>query len=248
MEKTLDDIGIYTNIHESGNTVADGHKLYYATCKLCGTVVEKRLADIKESNKVCRHKVLKENIDGYKINDMPKGWMNISDLNMKIYYLWKAMIMRSTEKYWEKHPTYTGTTVDDRWRMLSNFVNDIKELEGYDDWVISSNRQMMLDKDTIFEGNKHYSKNTCRFITHTESNQDVNRRHPENIQKAQKVFKENASEPVRFINSKTFKSLDFPSLKEACRELKLNLRNAWMVLSDKYPEHHTIKGWEISKI
>lgn len=248
MAKTLDDIGIYTNIHESGNTVADGHKLYYATCKLCGTVVEKRLADIKESNKVCRHQVLKENIDGYKINDMPKGWMNISDLNMKIYYLWKAMIMRSTEKYWEKHPTYTGTTVDDRWRMLSNFVNDIKELEGYDDWVISSNRQMMLDKDTIFEGNKHYSKNTCRFITHTESNQDVNRRHPENIQKAQKVFKENASEPVRFINSKTFQSLDFPSLKEACRELKLNLRNAWMVLSDKYPEHHTIKGWEISKI
>lgn len=36
MEKTLDDIGIYTNIHESGNTVADGHKLYYATCKVCG--------------------------------------------------------------------------------------------------------------------------------------------------------------------------------------------------------------------
>lgn len=248
MEKALEDIGIYTNIHESGNTVADGHKLYYATCKMCGTVVEKRLADIKESNKVCRHKASKEDEDGYKVNDMPKGWMNISDLNMKIYYLWKAMIMRSTEKYWVKHPTYTGTTVDDRWRMLSNFVNDIKELEGYDDWVISSNRQMMLDKDTIFEGNKHYSKNTCRFITYTESNQDVNRRHPENIQKAQKVFKENASEPVRFINSKTFQSLDFPSLKEACRELKLNLRNAWMVLSDKYPEHHTIKGWTISKI
>lgn len=63
MEKTLDDIGIYTNIHESGNTVADGHKLYYATCKVCGVVVEKRLADIKASNKVCRHKALEKDTD-----------------------------------------------------------------------------------------------------------------------------------------------------------------------------------------
>lgn len=67
MEKTLEDIGIYTDIHESGNTVADGHKLYYATCKMCGTVVEKRLSDIKGSNKVCRHKVSKEDIDSYKV-------------------------------------------------------------------------------------------------------------------------------------------------------------------------------------
>lgn len=247
MGKTLEDIGIYTNIHESGRTVSDGHKLYYATCKLCGTVVEKRLADIKESNKVCRHNALDKNFDGYKLNDMPKGWMNQSELNMKIYYLWKAMISRTTKKYWEKYPTYSGTTVDDSWRILSNFVNDIKDLEGYNDWVVSSNRKMMLDKDTIVNGNKHYSKDTCRFITHTESNQDVNKRHPESIQKAQEAFKEKASEPVNFINVKTNEIINFPSLKEACRTLSLNLRNAWMVLSDKYPEHHTIKGWKIYK-
>ena len=248
MEKTLEDIGIYTDIHESGNTVADGHKLYYATCKMCGIVVEKRLADIKGSNKVCRHKVSKKDIDGYKVNDMPKGWMNWSELNMKIYYLWKAMISRTTKKYWEKYPTYTGTTVDDKWRMLSNFVNDIKELEGYEDWATSSNHQMMLDKDTIVEGNKHYSKDTCRFITHTESNKDVWERHPGNIQKAQNAFKEKASEPVKFVSTKTDKTIIFPSLKEACRILNLNLRNAWMVLSEKYPNHHTIKGWEIYKV
>lgn len=87
MEKTLEDIGIYTNIYESGNIASDGHKLYYATCKICGTVVEKRLADIKESNKVCRHKILDKSSDTYKLNDMPKGWINKSELNMRIYYL-----------------------------------------------------------------------------------------------------------------------------------------------------------------
>lgn len=248
MEKTLEDIGIYTNIHESGNIASDRHKLYYATCKICGTTVEKRLADIKESNTVCRHKVLDENSSSYKFNDMPKGWMNQSCLNMRIYDMWKAMIGRTTEKYWNKYPTYTGTTVDDKWRTLSNFVNDIKELDGYKQWVEASGEIIMLDKDTIVQGNKHYSKDTCKFITHTESNQDVIRRHPENLEKARNAFKEIASEPVRFTNIKTKETIDFPSLKEACRVLNLNFRNAWMVLSDKYPGHHTIKGWTIVKI
>jgi hypothetical protein len=248
MEKTLEDIGIYTHIHESGNIASDRHKLYYATCKVCGTIVEKRLADIKESNKVCRHKVLSEDSDNYKLNDMPTGWINQSVLNMRIYYMWKAMINRSSKKYWKKYATYVGTTVDSKWRILSNFVNDIKELDGYKQWVETSNEIMMLDKDTIIQGNKHYSKDTCKFITHTESNQDVARRHPESLEKARDVFKENASEPVRFTNTKTNKTIDFPSLREACRILDLNLRNAWMVLSDKYQGHRTIKGWTISKI
>lgn len=246
MEQTLEDIGIYTDIHESGNIAKDRHKLYYATCKICGTVVEKRLADIKESNKVCRHKTLNSKYN--KINDMPKGWMNKSELNMRIYYLWKSMINRTTQKFWNKYPTYIGTTVANEWRILSNFVNDIKELDGYEQWVNATGQMMMLDKDTIIQGNKHYSKATCKFITHTESNQDVNRRHPENLRKACEVFKENASGPVRFIKKKTNEMIDFPSLREACRALDLNLRNAWMVLSDKYPGHHTIKGWTISKI
>lgn len=248
MEKTLEDIGIYTNIHESGKVALDRHKLYYATCKVCGVTVEKRLADIKESHTVCRHKVLDENSDSYKLNDMPKGWMNQSELNMRIYDMWKAMISRTTEKYWRKYPTYTGTTVDKSWRILSNFVNDIKELDGYDQWINASGKMMMLDKDTIIQGNKHYSKDTCKFISHAESNQDVAMRHPESLIKAREVFKENASEPVRFINIKTNETKDFPSLKEACRILNLNLRNAWMVLSDKYPGHHTVKGWTIVKI
>ena len=42
--------------------------------------------------------------------------------------------------------------------------------------------------------------------------------------------------------------IDFLSLKEGCRVLNLNLRNAWMVLSEKYHSHHTINGWTISKI
>lgn len=81
MNDKIDDIGIYTDIHESGKRNKDGNKMYYATCKVCGTIVEKKLANIKRSNKICCHKTQKNNLN--KINDMPVGWINKSDLNKK---------------------------------------------------------------------------------------------------------------------------------------------------------------------
>jgi hypothetical protein len=50
------DIGIYTNIHKSDNKTKDGVYKFYATCKICGTVVEKKLSNIKKNNKMCQHK------------------------------------------------------------------------------------------------------------------------------------------------------------------------------------------------
>ncbi len=239
------DIGIYTNIHESWNIANDGHKLYYATCKVCGTVIEKRMVDIKKSNKICRHKVLDKTLASYKVNDMPSGWMNESELNMRIYYAWKAMIERTTEKYWDKYPTYTGTTVDESWRHLSNFVNDIKELEGYTTWANSPNQRMMLDKDTLVDGNKHYSKETCRFITHTESNQDISRRHPGNTQKARQVYADEHSMPVMLINLKTGESIKYPSIKETSRSTGLNYEQIRKAFHSEDLDKHIVKDWVI---
>lgn len=56
IENITNDIGIYTNIYRSGNKTKDGIYKYYATCKICGTVVEKKLSNIKRNNKVCMHK------------------------------------------------------------------------------------------------------------------------------------------------------------------------------------------------
>lgn len=244
MGKTLEDIGIYTNIHESGRTVSDGHKLYYATCKLCGAVVEKRFSDIKRSNKACRHKVLDKNDNGYKLNDMPKGWMNRSELNMRIYNLWKAMINRATETFWEKNPTYKGTTVDPSWRILSNFVNDIQHVQGYDIWANNPGQRIMLDKDTLVDGNKHYSKNTCCFITYTESNRDVIRRHPEINKTCGQITAEKYGKRIKAINLCTNESIIFNSQKEAARELDILTSHIWMILSkdQKYISHKTTKS------
>lgn len=246
MGKTLEDIGIYTNIHESGRKNKDGNKMYYATCKVCGVIVEKKLANIKRSNKVCHHKAQKNNLN--KINDMPVGWVNQSKLNRKIYDVWRSMLYRATEKCWEKNPTYIGTTVDDSWRILSNFINDIKELPGYEEWINSEKRMMMLDKDTLINGNKHYSKETCCFITALESSKDVNERHPNNTLKASKESAKKYSIPVKIINKQTCEEKIFTSLREACRSMGWNEGNAWRVISDKYPHDYSIKGWKIERL
>lgn len=245
MSNKIDDIGIYTNIHESGNKTTSGHKLYYATCVLCGMVVEKRLANIKESNTVCRHKVLDKTSTAYKVNDMPTGWISESKLNTKIYYTWKAMIARTTEKFWNKYPTYIGTTVEESWRMLSNFVIDIKELNGYDQWIKASDNAMMLDKDTLVEGNKHYSKNTCCFISHADSNRDVARRNPEGIQKARKVYIDQHSIPIVLTNLTTGKSMEYSSIKAASRNTGFNYERIIRVLRNNDPDKRTIEDWTV---
>ena len=105
---------------------------------------------------------------------------------------------------------------------------------------------IMLDKDTLVKGNKLYSKETCCFISHADSNRDVAERHPEILKKVSQVFAEKASQPVIAINKYTGEEQWFPSLKECCRQLpKVTLRHLWMCLSkeEKYKSHHTSAGY-----
>lgn len=243
MSNKIDDIGIYTNIYESGKREKYGNKLYCATCKVCGAHVEKKLVEIKRSNKVCRHK---NQIDSE--NDMPKGWVRASELNKKIYDTWKAMLRRTTLQLWGKYPTYEGTTVDESWRTLSVFVEDIKYLQGYDEWINSTKRSMMLDKDTLVEGNKHYSKDTCCFITILESNKDVHKRNPNMAENGRNAVSEKYSKPIKIINNQTGEERIFSSVTVACKIMGWSRGGAYKVLSDKYPHHNSIKGWSIVKI
>lgn len=189
-------------------------------------------------------------VSGVGTNDMPVGWIAQSKLNNRIYDLWKAMLDRTTEKFQEKYPTYINTTVAEEWKTLSNFASDIKELPGYNEWLESYGKMMMLDKDTLVEGNKHYSKSTCQFISHADSNRDVARRHPENIEKAKLAQIEANSIPVCVTKKKDpdFSPQFFPSLKSACREYGLNTSNAWMVINDKYPSNKSVSGYIITKV
>lgn len=78
------------------------------------------------------------------------------------YETWKNMISRAySPKFHVKFPTYFGVTVCDQWLTFSNF----KEWMKTQDW-----QRNEIDKDIIKPGNKHYSPETCCFVSHALNN------------------------------------------------------------------------------
>lgn len=238
----MEDLGIYTNIRKS-KKAKDGHQLYYADCKICGKTVERYLYDLRHYNQKCQHgKLVKNNTISPEIKNDPQY--------RRAYSMWRHMILRTTKEFWEKHPTYTGATVSEEWKNFNNFYYDIQELDGYQLWRDNPKKMIMLDKDTKVPDNKHYSKETCCFLTHADSNRDVHNRHPETLQKARNKFIEDNSISIKATNKKTGEEIIFSSMKEASRILNINFRNLWMCLSkeEKYKSCKSVKGWKFEYV
>ena len=106
------------------------------------------------------------------INDMPRGWKRRTEWNLRVYTLWHSMLCRCyDEKYHQRFPTYKECYVCERWLMLSNFVEDIVDIENYELWLNNSNQRIALDKDIKSNGNnKCYCLEQCMFVTVKENN------------------------------------------------------------------------------
>ena len=88
------------------------------------------------------------------------------------YKMWRSMLHRCyipTDPYWGVYGG-AGVTVDERWHCFSNYLEDIKTLEGYNEELVN-NGTLSLDKDKKQVGvkNKVYSKDTCVFLTRSEN-------------------------------------------------------------------------------
>ena len=108
-------------------------------------------------------------VQGKGINDMPHGWASESEWNKKVYKKWADMLYRCyNEEYHKTHPTYIGCTVCDRWLILSNFVEDVPKITGYDEERFL-NGELELDKDKKKDENKHYVMNYCTWLPKPEN-------------------------------------------------------------------------------
>lgn len=82
------------------------------------------------------------------------------------YYVdWKTMLMRCFDQnYHSTRPTYRGCSVCSQWRNLSSFIEWV-DSQPNKDW-----RSCQLDKDFLVFDNKHYSPETCVYITSSINN------------------------------------------------------------------------------
>lgn len=102
---------------------------------------------------------------GVGINDSPYqvcGYTTVDGKRQQawmcpIYRHWVCLLQRCySDKFHEKQPCYADCTMDEWWHRFSNFADwmTFQDWEGKD-----------LDKDILIPGNKHYSEETCVFVS-----------------------------------------------------------------------------------
>lgn len=136
-----------------------------------------------------------------------------NSFNERVYNLWNHMMHRCYNPKTHNYKDYggRGVVVADRWHYLENFEEDIKEIEGYNEWI--SNPEYSLDKDIKFKGNLIYSKETCVFAD--KKNQVINRR---------------GTHPIRVIRISDGSLKVYSSQNEASRETGVHRANIYKVL------------------
>ena len=87
----------------------------------------------------------------------------INGIQTKEYKLWCRMLVRCTEKYWDKRPTYIGTTCSENFKDYAYFHEWCHNQIGFDN-KDESDKNWHLDKDLLVKGNKLYSEDTCVFV------------------------------------------------------------------------------------
>ena len=104
-------------------------------------------------------------VHGVGINDASYmvGYKNIfgNAESCPYYDKWRAMLSRCySAKFHERHPSYQNCTVADTWKTFSVFRT----------WMETQDWQgKALDKDLLNWGNKHYSPDTCLFISQAQN-------------------------------------------------------------------------------
>ena len=108
------------------------------------------------------------------INDMHRGWRLENNRNYKVYQVWHNMLVRCySEKVHEKQPTYKDCIVCQRWLLLSNFIEDYKLIDGYNEKKFLEGK-LCLDKDIKSNGiNKEYSLENCMWVSKEENSRQA---------------------------------------------------------------------------
>ena len=108
-------------------------------------------------------------VEGKGINDMPWGWASENEWNKMVYWKWVNMLIRCyNEDFHKRQPSYIGCSVCDRWLILSNFIEDVPKITGYNRERFL-NGELELDKDKKKDKNKCYVMKYCTWLPKPEN-------------------------------------------------------------------------------
>ena len=103
----------------------------------------------------------------------------INGVKTREYILWSSMMKRCYDDNYQKaHPTYKNTTVCERWKCYSYFLEDLPKIKDYQLWKDNPNSKISLNKDKYYSDLgintdcKEYNLLTTRFISNKENAKD----------------------------------------------------------------------------
>lgn len=183
-------------------------------------------------------------IYGHGINDMPKGWTRETDLNWRIYSCWFQMLRRcysDKDKKRKRNSCYKKCYVCDRWLILSNFVNDLPKIDGYELWLNNPKKHISLDKDIKSNNkNKCYCLEQCIFTTQfTNTSQAMKSRNNEYLKKGNHYN----SKKVMAISNDNEK-LIFNSLRDASEWIQVHYDTLRCHLNGKCSNYYKGYYWK----
>ncbi|AUO79426.1 hypothetical protein BSP10_023 [Bacillus phage BSP10] len=91
------------------------------------------------------------------------------------YTVWSGMLERCYDSSCERYKDYggAGVTVCDRWHSFENFLEDLPNIEGYDEELFKQSK-IFIDKDIKQKNSpknkKVYSPDTCCFVSRQVNN------------------------------------------------------------------------------
>lgn len=109
--------------------------------------------------------------DPYEISVLGVGYLGEFDKSLPYWrqarQLWNNMMKRCYNPN-DTRGYFGECSVSDSWKCFSNFLSDIKRLEGFQAWL-SGDIPHDLDKDSKVDGNKVYSFPACKFLPRSEN-------------------------------------------------------------------------------
>lgn len=107
-------------------------------------------------------------------NDMPLGWISGKSQpkwHHSLYTRWRDMWRRCRNTKSKDYNNYQDCEIDERYRYLSNYINDIMTLENFDK-LCEEPSKWHIDKDKIDPNNRFYAYEHLSIITFSSNIQE----------------------------------------------------------------------------
>ena len=140
-------------------------------------------------------------------NDMDRGWVSGKGQpkwHRSLYDRWKNMWERCKDPRCSRYEDYKDCEIDERYRLLSNYINDIMKLENFNK-LCEDPSKWEIDKDKKDPNNRCYFFEHLSIVLSSENTKERNNR----------CGNPNPSQPIVGINIKDNSILIFKSPYDA---------------------------------